>query len=394
MKKLIAAGATLALASAALAQPAYAADPLKIGVLLPTSGVLAALAKEQLNGMQIAVDEAGGSIAGRKIELLVEDTEAKPQAGLTKARKLILSNKVDVLAGVISSAVALALAPYLAKVKMPLVISNAGTNLLSGEKCERYVLRASYSMAQTSQPIGAWMAKKGIKSVFILASDYIAPREAVEAFKKAYAAGGGKIVGEVWTPFGRTQDYGPYISQARAAKPDAVFAVYYGGEAILFTKQYDAFNMKKDFPLYSAIGLTPPILRKAQGMTAADVVQTSNYFSELPHPENKKFVEAYTKKFGEAPGEFAAYAYETIRVILDAVKATNGDTRDKAKLVAAMEKADFIGPRGPIKLSSANRAVVQNMYIVKSVKKGDKVGFDLLETVEKVADPATGCKLQ
>ncbi|MGE3246345.1 MAG: ABC transporter substrate-binding protein [Beijerinckiaceae bacterium] len=393
MMKPVLAVASLAIA-ATLGQPARAADPLKIGVLMPTSGVLAALGKEQINGMQIAVDEAGGSVAGRKIELLVEDTEAKPQTGLTKARKLILSNKVDVLAGVVSSAVALALAPYLSRAKVPLVISNAGTNLLSGDKCERYVVRASYSMAQTSQPIGEWMAKKGVKNVFILGSDYVAPREAVEAFKKAFTAGGGKIVGEIWTPFMRTQDYGPYLSQARAAKPDAIFAVYYGGEAILFMKQYDAFGMKKDFPLYSAIGLTPPILRKAQGLTAAGVTQTANYISELPHPENKKFVEAYTKKFGEAPGEFAAYAYDTIRVILDATKALNGNTKDKAAYVAAMEKVSFTGPRGPIKLSPANRDVVQNMYIVKSVAKDGKVGFELIETVKDVPDPATGCKLK
>ena len=393
MFKHLAVGTAIAM-SATLIQPAHAADPLKIGVLMPTSGIFAALAKEQINGMQIAIDEAGGSVAGRKIELIVEDTEAKPQVGLTKARKLILSNKVDVLAGVISSAVALALAPYLARAKMPLVISNAGTNQLSGEKCERYVLRASYSMAQTSQPMGVWMAKNGVKSVYILASDYVAPREAIEAFKKAYIAGGGKVVGEDWTPFGRTQDFGPYISKARAAKPDAIFAVYYGGEAILFTKQYDAFGMKKQIPLYSAIGLTPPILRKAQGMTAADVLQAANYIAELPHPENQKFVAAYTKKFGVAPGEFAAYANDTIRVIVDAVRALKGDTKDKAKFVSEMEKADFVGPRGPIKLSSTSRAVVQNIYIVKSVKKGNAVGFEMIETVKNVQDFSTGCKLK
>lgn len=393
MIRFIASGAALALAATASVQ-AHAAEPLKIGVLQPTSGILAALAQEQINGMQIAVDEVDGSVAGRKIELIVEDTEAKPQVGLTKARKLILSNKVDVLAGVISSAVALALAPYLSRAKMPLVISNAGTNMLAGPKCERYVLRASYSMGQTSKPMGEYMAKKGIKSVYIMASDYVAPREAVEAFKKAFTAGGGKIIGEDWTPFGRTQDFGPYLSKARAAKPDAIFAVYYGGEAILYTKQYEAFGMKKQIPLYSAIGLTPPILRKAQGMTAADVIQTSNYISELPHPENKTFVEAYTKKFGQPPGEFAAYSYDTIRIILDAVKALNGDTKDKSKFVAQMEKSNFVGPRGPIKLSSTSRDVVQNMYIVKSVAKDGKVGFELLETMKDYPDPASGCNLK
>ncbi|MCC2098056.1 MAG: ABC transporter substrate-binding protein [Hyphomicrobiales bacterium] len=373
---------------------AQAADPLKIGVLLPTSGFLASLGKEQTNAMKLAVEMAGGSVAGRKIELLFEDTEAKPPVGQTKLRKLILSDKVDVTAGVVSSAVALAITPYLSRMKMPLVISNAGTNLLSGAKCNRYVLRASYSMAQSSEPIGKYMAKKGIKSVYILAADYVAPREAVEAFKKAFIAGGGKVLGEIWTPFGRTQDFGPFISKARAAKPDAIFPVYYGGEAILFAKQYEAFGLKKSIPLFSALGYTPRMLHRAQGDTALGVIQSSNYVAELPHPENKAFVEAYSKKYGLLPSEFAAYAFDTINVILAGVKARKGDTKDKAALVAAMEKVSFTGPRGPIKFSSSSRGITQNWYIVNTVKKDGKIAFDVLDTYKDYADPISGCKLK
>jgi branched-chain amino acid transport system substrate-binding protein len=392
MKRIIALAA-LAFTIGAGSSPVQAQQPLKVGVMLPTSGVLAAIGREQLNAMQLAVEDAGGAVAGRKIELLVEDTAGNPSTGLTKARKLVISDRVDVLTGVASSAVALAIAPYVASARMPLVISNAGTDLLSGGKCNRYVLRASYSQGQSAKPIGEWMAKKGIKRVFILGSDYIAPREAVDAFKKAYTAGGGQIVGEVWTAFGKTQDYGPYISQVRAANPDALFAVYYGGEAIVFIKQYEAFGIKDKIPLYSALGLTPPNLRKAQGAAAAGVIQSTNYFAELAHPENKAFVAAYTKKFGTEPGEFAAYAYDTMRVIIEGVKARNGDTADKAAFVSAMEKVSFTGPRGPIKLSASDRSVVQNFYIVKSVPRGDSTGFELIETLPNFADPSTGCKL-
>jgi len=386
----------LAVAAAAMfSQPLHAQAPLKIGVMLPTSGVLAAIGREQVNAMQLAVESAGGTVAGRKIELIIEDTAANPSTGLTKARKLVISDKVDAIAGIVSSAVALAVAPYAASARIPVVISNAGTDNLSGDKCSRYMVRASYSMAQTAVPIGNYMAKKGIKRVFILASDYIAPRESVNAFKKAFTAAGGQIVGEVWTPFGKTQDYGPYISQVRAANPDALYAVYYGGEAILFTKQYEAFGIKDKIPLYSALGLTPPNLRKAQGDSAVGVIQSSNYIAELEHPENKAFVAAYRKKFNDDPGEFAAYAYDAIRVILEAVKARNGDTSDKAAFVAAMEKVSFTGPRGPISLSSTSRSITQNFYIVKSVKKPDgQLGFELMETLPNFADPITGCKLQ
>jgi branched-chain amino acid transport system substrate-binding protein len=392
MKRMVVVTA-IALAASVNIGHLQAQEPLKIGVMLPTSGVLAAIGREQVNAMQLAVEDAGSSVAGRKIELIVEDTAANPSTGLTKARKLVISDKVDVLAGIVSSAVALAVAPYAAGAKIPVVISNAGTDLLSGGKCDRYVLRASYSIGQSAKPIGEWMAKKGVKRVFILASDYVAPRESVEVFKNAFTAGGGQIVGEVYTPFGKTQDYGPYISQMRAANPEALFAVYYGGEAILFTKQYESFGIKDKIPLYSAIGLTPPNLRSAQGHSGADVIQSINYFAELGHPENQRFVEAYKKKFNEEPGEFAAYAYDTIRIILEGVKARKGDTSDKGAFVSAMEKVAFTGPRGPIKLSSTDRGVVQNFYIVKSIKRGDSTGFELIETLPNYPDPVTGCKL-
>ena len=130
----IAVGAFAAIIAAQSATPALAADPLKIGVLMPTSGVFAVLGQRQLNGMRFAVEEAGGEVAGRKIEMLHEDSEGKPDVGLAKARKLVLSDRVDVMAGIINSAVALAVAPYLSSQRMPLVISNASTDLLSGRE--------------------------------------------------------------------------------------------------------------------------------------------------------------------------------------------------------------------------------------------------------------------
>src|SRR5712672_1187176 len=209
------------------APPALAADPLKIGVMMPTSGVFAVLGQRQLNGMRFAIEEAGGEIAGRKIEMLHEDTEGKPDVGLAKARKLVLSDRVDLMAGIINSAVALAVAPYLSSQRMPLVLSNASTDVLSGEKCDRYVFRVSFTSTEITEPIGRWMAKNAPKNLYILGSDFVAGHEFVAAAKQGYLAGGGNIVGEVYTPFGRTQDYGPYISQARSANPGAVFAVYF-----------------------------------------------------------------------------------------------------------------------------------------------------------------------
>src|SRR3977135_555507 len=153
------------------ASPALAADPLKIGVMMPTSGVFAVLGQRQLNGMRFAIEEAGGEGAGRKIEMLHEDTEGKPDVGLAKARKFVLSDRVDITAGIINSAVALAVTPYLSSQRVPLVLSNASTDVLSGEKCDRYVFRVSYSSSQITEPIGLLMAKHAPQNPHNLAQD-------------------------------------------------------------------------------------------------------------------------------------------------------------------------------------------------------------------------------
>jgi branched-chain amino acid transport system substrate-binding protein len=389
----IAVGSALALALLAQSStPTLAADPLKIGVLMPTTGVFAVLGQRQLKGMQFAVEEAGGTVAGRKIELLHEDTEGKPDVGLSKTRKLILSDRVDVMAGIINSAVALAVTPYIASQRVPLVLSNAAADALSGDKCNQYVFRVSYSSSQISEPIGLWMAKHAPKNLYFLATDFVAGREFAAAAKRGYLSGGGTIVGETFTPFARTQDYGPYISQARAANPGAVFAVYFAAEALLFVKQYDSFGMKANYPLIGPIGLTPPVLRKAQGDTALGVVSPQNYVLEREAPVNIKFRDAFRKKFNEDPEEFAVMAYDSIRFIIEAVKARNGDTKDKAALVKAIEQVAYEGPRGPMKMGK-NRQATQNVYIVKTIKKGASVAFEIIDTYPNFVDPVKGCKL-
>jgi len=374
------------------ATPTRAADPLKIGVLMETSGVFAVLGQRQLQGMQFAVEEAGGEVAGRKIELVHEDTEGKPDVGLAKTRKLVLSDRVDIMSGIISSAVALAVTPYLASQRMPLVISNAAANSLTGEKCDRYVFRVSYSSAQISEPIGRWMAKNAPKNLYIFGSDFVAGHEFVAAAKQGYLAGGGTVVGETFTPFGRTQDYGPYISQARSANPGAVFAVYFAAEALLFAKQYESFGMKATTPLFGPIGLVPVVLRQAQGDAAVGVISPQNYVKELDTPENKKFREAFKKKFGDDPEEFAVMGYDAVRFIIEAVKARGGDTKDRPALVSAIEKVAYTGPRGPMKMAK-NHQATQNVYIAKTVKKDNAVAYEIIETYQNVEDPVKGCNL-
>jgi branched-chain amino acid transport system substrate-binding protein len=388
--------ATTALVAVAVTAPAHAQtkEPLKIGVLMPTTGVFAVLGLEQLKGMRYAVAEAGGEVAGRKIELIIEDDQGAPGTGLTKARKLVTSDNVDVTAGIVSSAVALAVIPYLASVKMPLVISNATTDELSGAKCSPYVFRTSYSSSQMSEPLGDYMGKKGIKTLYLMAADYVAPREHLAAVRRTYLKQGGKIIGESYPPFAKTQDYGPYIAQARSSGAQALLPIFYASEAILFMKQYSSFGLQKTLPVYGSSGLVNPVLLGALGDAALGVDSVTNYVPEIDTPENKSFVENWRKAHaGNDPEDFAVTAYDSIRFILEAVKALNGNTKDRDAFAAAISKVKYNSPRGPISIGKTN-TVSQNIYIARTVKRGEKIGYEILDTYKNFEDPVEGCNLR
>ena len=332
-------------------------------------------------------------MAGRKIELLIEDTQGAPAVGLTKARKFVTSDNVDAVAGIISFAVALAVSPYFSSAKVPVVISNATTDELSGSKCSPYVFRVSFSSSQMSEPIGDYLGKKGIKNLFLMASDYVAPREHIAAARRAFEKHGGKIAGEAYPPFAKTQDYGPYISQVRSANADAVLPIFYGSEALTFMKQWHSFGMQNTLPAYGSAGLTPPVLLGALGEAALNVVSVTNYVPEIDTAVNKRFVEAWRKRFNADPEEFAVEGYDSVRYILEAVKKLNGDTKNRDAFAAAISKTAYESPRGPLAIDKTN-TVSQNIYVVKTVKKGDKIGYDILETYRDFRDPVQGCALQ
>jgi branched-chain amino acid transport system substrate-binding protein len=386
--------ASTAVAATVFVLPALgqSGTPLKIGVLMPTTGVFAVLGLEQIKGMKYAVEEAGGVVAGRKIELIIEDDQGAPGTGLTKARKLVTSDQVDVMAGIVSSAVALAVTPYLATVKMPLVISNATTDELSGAKCSPLVFRTSYSSSQMSEPLGDYMGKKGIKNLYLLASDYVAPREHIAAARRAFLKHGGKISGEAYPPFAKTQDYGPYISQARSANADALLPIFYGAEAILFMKQYHSFGLQNTLPVYASSGLVPPVLLGALGDAALGVDTVTNYVPEIDIPENKRFVEGWRKLNNADPEDFGVTGYDSVRFIIEAVKALGGNTSNREALAAALSKVSYVSPRGPLSIDKTN-TVLQNIYIVRTVKKDGKIGYDIVDTYKNFRDPVEGCKL-
>ena len=385
--------AALALALSALAVAARAEEPIKIGLVLPYSSVFAAIGDTITKGMELGFEKFGNEVAGRKIELIKEDTEVKPNVGLQKARKLVLQNKVDMLVGPVSSAVAGAMRDFVHAAKVPLIINNAGNNDLTGPRCSRWVIRTSFSNSQIARVMGPWLAGKGVNSVYLIAFDYAAGHQMMDAFRATFEASGGKIVGESYPPLRETKDFGPYLALVKSAAPDAVFVFFGGGPAIKFVKEFDAFGLKGKVKLTGTGWTTSALYIHAQGDSAEGFIGSLNYVPSIDRPENKEFQAAFQAKFGRIGDEFAVQGYDTAHLIVEALKLTKGKTDDKGALVDAFHKVSIVGPRGPLRIDPLTNNVIQDIYIFENQKIGDKVRQIVVDKVANVQDKPNGCQM-
>ncbi|MDO8881735.1 ABC transporter substrate-binding protein, partial [Pseudotabrizicola sp.] len=305
--------------STAMSSAAFAED-IKVGVLLPYSGVFAALAQDIDDGFTLGL-ETFGADSGATFQLVREDTEVKPPVGLAKTKKLVLQDEVDVLMGVVSSGVLGAIRDTVDGAKVPLIVANAGNDEATGKDCSPYITRISFSNQQVNRPMGQWMVDQGVKRVFTIAPDYAAGRQMIDAFTTAFTAAGGEVIGQDWAAFQKTQDYGPFLANARASGADAVFVFFAGGEAISFVKQYDSFGMKAAMPLYGSGFLTSSLYVNAQGPAAEGVITALHYVPTLDNPENAALVAAFKAKTGRIPSEYAVQGYDSARALIEAVKS-------------------------------------------------------------------------
>lgn len=382
----------LAVAAAiAATSGAAAAAEYKVGLLLPFSGVYAGLGSHIENGFALGLDHFGDDLGGNTVTTLREDTEAKPSVGLAKAKKLVLQDKVDVIAGVVSSAVLGGIRDFMHNSQVPLVVANAGNDLMTGKQCSPYMIRVSFSNSMINRPMGTWLAKQGVKKVYLMAPDYAAGHQMMTAFRNTFTAGGGEIVGEAYPPLRGTKDYGSYLSALKTSGADAAYVFFAGGAAIDFVKQYHDFGLAKEIPLYGAGFLTSAAYVQVQGEAADGIIASLHYVPALDNEENRRFQTGYQAKYGKVGSEFAVQGYDAAHLIVEAIKAA-GDDREAFK--KALSKVSFNGPRGPLKIDPATNNVVQNIYVFKNTFQDGKVVQTILSTAEDVRDEPNGCNLK
>jgi len=230
--------------------------------------------------------------------------------------------------------------------------------------------------------------------VFVAAPNYQAGKDQIGAFKESFLATGGKVIGEDYPKLGET-DYAPYLTKIKQSGAKAVYAFFSGTDAVGFVKQFDEFGLKQSVKLTGAGFLVEPDVLPAQGKAALGVISGHFYTPLLDNPTNVRFVKEFREKFGgKMPDGFACQGYDTAETIVRAVKATNGNTQDKDKLVAVLEKTEFDSPRGHFRFDPKTHNVIQPYIYVREVREvAGGLNNVPIDKVADVKDPGTGCTL-
>lgn len=361
-------------------------DALRVGVVLPYSGVYAQLGEDITNGMLLYLQEARNLAGGRPVQLIREDETADPSVALRKITKLVEQDRVDLLTGLVSTASAYAARDYVHNNRAVLIVSNAGGNALTRERKSPYIFRTSFTSWQVSFPLGRWVAERVTKRVAVVAADYAFGRESVAAFKESFLAAGGEVVQETYTPLGST-DFSAVITRLLQARPGAVFGFLAGSDAAIFLRQYAQFGLKGSIPLATTGFTVEEDVIQAVGTAAEGAYSSLHWAVRLAIPENQRFVQAYKRRFGRSPSVYAMQGYDTARVIVEAVNALQGDVSNKNRLVEALEGVRFRGPRGLFEFDPNTHQAIQNIYVRQVRNVGNELANVVVADLGRVRDP-------
>jgi branched-chain amino acid transport system substrate-binding protein len=378
------AGAALAAGLAAPGILAQTRAPIRLGHLNSFTGGIAYAAAASYNAMELYFDSINWTIAGRKVEIIKEDDQFNPQVGLQKAKKLIESDKVDLIVGVQASNVALALLNYMKQQKAFYVVSGAGTDAITWDRYP-YLFRTSISTYQLSTPMADYVYDHLGKEIVTTASDYAGGRDVVAQFKGPYLKRGGKVLKEIWPPLG-TQDFSPYLTDIKSINPPVTYDFMPGADAVRFIQQYSEFGLKEKMPLTGFTIIDSQTI-SALGKAAVGVISALTYVDTVDNPESRKFAADYRAKYNASPDLFADYGYVAARALSEALQAIDGDASNKDKLAEAMTKLNFNAPRGPFRMDPATHNPIQDIYICQVIESGGNITTKIISTAKDVTDP-------
>ena len=353
-------GAGMAL-SALLATGAVAQEPVKIGFITTLSGPAGYIGADARDAFNLAVEMEGGKLGGVPVQVVVEDDGLKPGQGKQIADRMMKSDGIKLFTGIIFSNVLGATAPDILDNGGIYVSLNAGPSNFAGKDCHKNYFVVSWQNDTLHESAGQNATNLGYKKAFILAPNYPAGKDALAGFKRYFK---GDIVGEIYTRLDQT-DFAPEMAQIRNAKPDMVFHFHPGGLGITFARQYQQAGLLGTVPLVVAAPSVDVNIVKALGEAAIGTNGTTHWNADFDNPANKKFMDAWAKKYpGRLPTFYASQAYDT------------------ALAMGAALKADFEAVRGKFKFGP-NQHPVQDWVAIR-VEKNPDGGAPVIKTLGKV----------
>ncbi len=365
MRKLIAASA-IALATG-MSGGAFA-EPVKVGLITTLSGGGAGLGIDARDGFLLALKNAGDAAA--EIEVVTEDDGQKPELAVQIADKMVQSDQVDILTGIIWSNLAMAVVPGAVAQGKFYISVNAGPSALAGAQCHENYFNVAYQNDNFHEAMGQY-ANETYKKTFIMAPNYPAGTDSLTGFKRYYK---NELAGEVYTQVGQT-DYAAEIAQIRASGADSVFIFLPGGMGIAFVKQYAQSGV--DIPLIGpGFSFSQDVL-PAIGDAALGVKNSASWAKDLDNEASKKFVETFQAEYGRLPSIYAAQAYDTGSLIVSA--AAKASVKDADAFRAALKEADFDSVRGKFSFNTNNHPI-QDIYVTEVVKEGDVLTNKIIGT--------------
>jgi branched-chain amino acid transport system substrate-binding protein len=354
-----------ALLSATALSGAYAADPIKIGVVTPLSGTYAGIGQQVKWGLELATKEvnAVGGIMGRQVELSFEDEEANPSVAVQKADKLFQVGKVDFLTGTVNSGSTLAVGQVAERAGKLIATTVSFADSITGEKCSPNVFRVNARAGQQSAALAVWLAKEKPKAqVFYLGPDYEMGRSTVAAFKSSAEKVGAASTGEVFAPLD-SKDYTQYFGQLRAAKPQVLYTSVAGNDTVRLFTQLQEFGLLNNLTVVGASGTVTAQNLGAIGKAAEGFVTGVGYSAEIDTPENKKFVEAFKAANKADPDLYGADSYGLIYAYKAAVEKAKSTDTDAVR--TALKDLKWATPQGEKTLRAGDHQAVQTMYVVR-----------------------------
>ncbi len=326
------------------------ADGLKVGMITTLSGGGSALGIDVRDGFMLAIEQSGRT----DIEVVIEDDQRRPEIAVQIADKMVQSDKVDVLTGIIWSNLALAVVPSVVSQGKFYLSPNAGPSKLAGSGCHENYFNVAWQNDNLHEAAGGHANDAGYLKSFILAPNYPAGHDALTGYKRFFE---GDIVNEVYTELGQ-KDYAAEIAQIRASGADSVFFFLPGGMGISFMKQYAGSGV--DIPVIGPAFSFDQGILNAVGEAALGVKNTSQWSKDLDNAANAAFVASFQEVYGRLPSLYASQGFDTANLLLSALD--KAEVSDADAFRGALRAADFASVRGDFKFGS-NHHPIQDIYV-------------------------------